>query len=388
MKNNKLIIAAAGSGKTTYLINEAVKFKDERILITTYTEANEDEIKRKFVEEYRFVPNNIKIQTWFSFLIQHGIKPYQGTFNKLMFKNNVKGLDLVSKKSAGKYDKNGKQIISNGHPLYWPEADFQKHYFNNDWRIYSDKLSKFVFNSNKSSGGEVISRINRIYSQIYIDEVQDLAGYDLELLKLLFKTTTRVTLVGDPRQVTYLTHNERMHDKYSDGKIKDFLLEKCKSLIDGNIDETSLSVSHRNNQEICNYSSKLYPILPSVNPCNCEKCRSIKADYIGIFLVKESDKEEYLEKINPVQLRWDKDTKGIDPSYKAYNFGESKGKTFDRVLIYPTDPMKQWMLDNNYDLKNGARAKFYVALTRARYSVGIIFNYSDSLTLDGIHKWK
>jgi DNA helicase-2/ATP-dependent DNA helicase PcrA len=38
MKNNKLIIAAAGSGKTTYLINEAMKFKDERVLITTYTE--------------------------------------------------------------------------------------------------------------------------------------------------------------------------------------------------------------------------------------------------------------------------------------------------------------------------------------------------------------
>ena len=47
MKNNKLIIAAAGSGKTTYLINEAMRFKDDKILITTYTEANEDEIKKK-----------------------------------------------------------------------------------------------------------------------------------------------------------------------------------------------------------------------------------------------------------------------------------------------------------------------------------------------------
>ena len=45
MMNNKLIIAAAGSGKTTYLINEAMKFKDEKVLITTYTEANEEEIK-------------------------------------------------------------------------------------------------------------------------------------------------------------------------------------------------------------------------------------------------------------------------------------------------------------------------------------------------------
>ena len=45
---NKLIIAAAGAGKTTYLINEALRH-DKEVLITTYTEANENEIKKKFI---------------------------------------------------------------------------------------------------------------------------------------------------------------------------------------------------------------------------------------------------------------------------------------------------------------------------------------------------
>ena len=267
MKNNKLIIAAAGSGKTTYLINEAMRFKDDKILITTYTEANEDEIKKKIFKKHKSIPSNITIQTWFSFLIQHGVKPYQGTFNELMFSNDVRGLDLVSQKSAGKFGRDGKLIISHGHPLYWGEDEFQKHYFNSKWKIYSDKLSKFVFHSDASSNGEVISRISRIYSHIYIDEVQDLAGYDLEVLKLLFKSNSKITLVGDPRQVTYLTHNEAKNDKYSDGKIKNYLEDKCKSLINGNIDETTLSVSHRNNKEICDYSSKLYPDLPLTIPC-------------------------------------------------------------------------------------------------------------------------
>lgn len=74
---DKLIIAAAGSGKTTYLIHEALKFPNEKILITTFTEANEQEIRNKFIELYGFIPTNVTIQTWFSLLLQHGVKPYQ-----------------------------------------------------------------------------------------------------------------------------------------------------------------------------------------------------------------------------------------------------------------------------------------------------------------------
>ena len=39
MNNNKLIIAAAGSGKTTQLVEEALKIKAKKVLITTYTQA-------------------------------------------------------------------------------------------------------------------------------------------------------------------------------------------------------------------------------------------------------------------------------------------------------------------------------------------------------------
>ncbi|MCD4830350.1 MAG: hypothetical protein K8R02_00920 [Anaerohalosphaeraceae bacterium] len=56
------------------------------------------------------------------------------------------------------------------------------------------------------------------------------------------------------------------------------------------------------------------------------------------------------------------------------NFGESKGLTFDRVLVYPTEDMKKWIADNNHNLSEGARAKFYVGLTRAKYSVGIVMD--------------
>jgi DNA helicase-2/ATP-dependent DNA helicase PcrA len=98
MAKNELIIAAAGSGKTTYLVKEALKIKDKNILITTYTDANEEEIKKTFIFENGVIPNNVTIQTWYSFMIQHGVKPYQGG----IFEHRIDGLNLVNGQSTTK----------------------------------------------------------------------------------------------------------------------------------------------------------------------------------------------------------------------------------------------------------------------------------------------
>jgi DNA helicase II / ATP-dependent DNA helicase PcrA len=96
MGDNKLIIAAAGSGKTTYLVDEAIKIKNGHVLITTFTDANEAEILKKIAERNKCMPRNVTVQTWYSFLLQHGVKPYQGYF----FAPNIKGITLVSGQSA------------------------------------------------------------------------------------------------------------------------------------------------------------------------------------------------------------------------------------------------------------------------------------------------
>jgi DNA helicase-2/ATP-dependent DNA helicase PcrA len=387
MKYNKLLIAGAGSGKTTYLINEAIKFKGEKVLITTYTEANEQEITKKFIKKFKGVPSHIKIQTWFSFLIQHGVKPYQGTFNALLFEEEIKGM-LLCNENEGKYPVK----LPNGITIYTPkkeENNFKAHYFTSSNKLYSDRLPKFVAKSNEASKGEVISRISRIYKHIFVDEVQDLAGYDLEIVKLLFQTSSNILLVGDPRQVTYLTHHENKYGKYKDGKVKEFIIAECKKKIAYEIDEKSLGNSHRNNKMICDYSSRLYnpkEIIP-IEPCDCIECRNYKIEAEGIYLVRESDVNDYLSHYNPVQLRWN-NLQEVDTSHNYYNFGESKGKTFDRVLIYPTEKMENWIYDNKTDLPFSTRAKFYVAITRAKYSVAIISNFPDGVELEGVQLYK
>jgi len=368
MKTNKLIIAAAGAGKTTFLVKEALKQQDSNVLITTYTQANEEEIRKKIIEINKCIPKNITVQTWFSFLLQHGVRPYQGC----LFEKKIKGIILVNKQSAVKY------YTRSGIPVcYKEDDDLEKHYFTDTFKIYSDKLSKFVFKCNQKSDGAVINRLSRIYSYIFLDEVQDLAGYDLELLKLFFESDSNIYMVGDPRQVTYLTHNERKYAKYKDGKIKDFIQNECQRS-NCEIDEKTLNKSHRNNEQICSFSSKLYP-----NFTACTSNQKEVTEHDGIFLVNTQDIDKYLDAYNPAQLRYSTKIE-VNKSYRRLNFGDSKGLTFDRVLIYPTNPFINWLIDNNYDLKPTSCSKFYVAITRARYSVGIVYDFDSSLEIEGV----
>jgi DNA helicase-2/ATP-dependent DNA helicase PcrA len=398
MKNNKLIISAAGSGKTTFLVNKALEINhSEQILITTYTIENEEEIRKKVLEKRKSIPSNITIQGWFSFLLQHGVKPYQGSMNDLLFLNDIKGLLLSEGNSSIKSDAQGKPIYCQGHPLTYSENDFKNFYFTKNWKIYSDKISKFIVGCNEKVNGEIISRISRIYSHIFIDEVQDLAGYDLEIIKLLFKSNVETILVGDPRQVTYLTNHYVKYPKYKYGKIKEFIQNECSSLIDENtIDENSLKKSHRNNRAICEYSSKLYTEFEKSEPCDCEICRSNITNHEGVFLIKPEDVNFYLKKYNPIQLIWDKRTE-VNINYPALTFGKSKGKTYERVIIYPTSNIIKWINDNTFDFtkfENGkkkkikdAKEKFYVALTRARHSVAFVFDYEENKEFEGVKKY-
>jgi DNA helicase-2/ATP-dependent DNA helicase PcrA len=381
MNKNKLIIAAAGSGKTTYLVDRAKKIKDENVLITTYTEENETEIRKKF---YGRIPQNITIQTWFSFLLQHGVRPYQSVMNSDLHDIRV-GFYLTDRPSGARF------FSRSGQPVgYWGEKYFFKFYFSRDMKIYSDKISKFIVHCNQKTKGEVINRITRIYPHIFIDEVQDLAGWELEILKLFFNSASKIMLVGDPRQVTYLTHHPRKYSKYKDGKIKEFIESECngkRNLKEIEIDEKTLFRSHRNGKLICDFSTKLYPNYAACEPCECIGCRSYSEAHEGVFLIRNKDVEAYLQTYMPVQLRWN-NTISVNDKFNTYNFGKSKGLSFDRVLIYPTRDMEKWIFDNSCGLKFETRAKFYVAITRAKFSVGIVCDYPDDFVeTEELRKW-
>jgi DNA helicase-2/ATP-dependent DNA helicase PcrA len=244
MSANRLFIAGAGSGKTTLIVNEILANRTERFLLTTFTLANEQAIRDRLTKANKgCIPSNVTIQPWFSFLIEHGIRPYS------YWDSRVMGMQLVSTASGLKYK------LPNGIPVYWGEKDFSEHYFNSNMEVYSDKLSKLVFRCNEKSGGCVIKRLEKVFHHIYIDEAQDMCGYDFELIKLFMKSTLKVTMVGDPRQTVYLTHPDNKNKKYA-GKITNFVRVEC-SKLSCKIDETTLNHSYRNSQAICELSCGL-----------------------------------------------------------------------------------------------------------------------------------
>ena len=368
MRKNSFIISAAGSGKTTLLIEEALSVQDANVLITTFTNTNEKEIRDKILKKKKYIPSNITVQTWFSFLLQHGLRPYQGAMSDDLFSEKI-GFYLIEGKSGLRYYDKSRT------PIYWGEDNFSRFYFTKDLKIYSDKISKFVYECNKKVGNEVINRLTRIYPYILIDEVQDLAGWDLELLKLFFQSSSRILMVGDPRQGTYSTNDSSKHKQYRGGGISNFITDKCRK-DSCTIDTTALNRSHRNNRQICEFASRLYPEYAQCEPCDCQECRENIPDHQGVFLVKEADVEHYRARVKPIILRYN-NSKSPD-----FNYGASKGLTFATVLIYPTEKIREYLKSGDLAQIETVKAKFYVAVTRARHSVGIVCD--EDSQLDGI----
>lgn len=87
-------------------------------------------------------------------------------------------------------------------------------------------------------------------------------------------------------------------------------------------------------------------------------------EHDGVFLIKKEDIKLYYDYYEPTVLKYDSRTT-VD-EYSSYNFGECKGMTFQRVLIYPNGPFKEFLLKQK---KLNSPQKYYVAVTRAKYSI-------------------
>lgn len=356
---NSVFVAAAGAGKTSFIVRQALA-DSRQVGIFTYTNDNEEQVRLAIYKIRGYIPDNIKILSWFAFLLKHGVRPFQS----LIWEPRIKGMNLVSSKSGYRYKgRNG--------PVYWGEDNIKYFYFDSKYRIYSDKVAKFAVRCNELYNGAVIKRMKKLFSVVYIDEIQDLAGYDLELLRLLMLEGVEVCAVGDPRQCTYLTHIDQKYKKYAGPFVAEFFRNECKKL-GVIIDETTLGISFRNNSSIVEISSCLYPNLPTPKPV-----RHVKDDLDGVQFIAQSDLLKFINHTGAVQLRYSISDKKIITNLPLLNMGRSKGLEYDSVVISPTDEMLKWLLGKPIDLKDKTRALLYVSLTRAKNISAIIIPDKD-----------
>lgn len=344
--NNRVIIAAAGSRKTTFVVEDALANAiDRKVLIVTYTIENFKQIEDYVIQKNGSIPRNITIQSWYTFLLSEGVRPYQ---NFLYDKARIPGICFLEGRSA----------------LYTKKSNTDRYYFGPDGRIFTDKIAEFACLCDSESNGLAIDRFERIYDCIYIDEVQDLAGYDFDFLELLLLSKISVTVVGDGRQATYFTNCSPKNSRFKGKSIVNLFKDWEQG---GLCNITEKNECYRCNQMICDFADKLYPEMSKTKSMN-----TISTEHDGIFTVGEDELSDYIDRYSPQILR---DTKRTDTfGLPAQNFGLAKGQNYDRVLIFPNGPIQTYLTNGDpIKLKDMTKSRFYVAVTRARYSVGLFF---------------
>lgn len=346
---NRVIVASAGSGKTTSLVREALGSPHKRVLILTYTNENLANIRTAFQREAGLVPPNVRVQSWYAFLLAEGARPYHNLVSSgprpatVNFASGSAGADPARR--------------------FIRSTDTEKYFFDASRGMYSDKISEYVCLCEGRSGGKVTARVSKIYDSIFIDEVQDLSGWDLEVLSALFSSSKEIVAVGDPRQATYSTNNSPKNRQFKGAKIVDYFRAlEGRGLCSIDTDASS----HRCNQHICDLADRLYPDLPASRSLN-----TTVTEHDGIFFVSREQVLDYHGEYSPRVLRYDSraNTCGLE----AVNFGASKGLGFDRVLIFPTANIVSFVRTGSIQaLPDTTKAKLYVAITRAKQSVTFV----------------
>jgi DNA helicase-2/ATP-dependent DNA helicase PcrA len=190
--SNRLTLAVAGSRKTQGLV-DSCKAADtsERILVLTYTSFNQRELSTRLDQLAGDHPH-IEVRGWFSFLLQNFVHP----FLPLLFQGRrVEGFDFDSPPQI--YAATGS----------WPR------YINEQGHVRRVHLPELAVQINQAGDGICLQRRERVYDRIMIDEVQDLCGYDLEILDLLMESKVNLEMVGDIRQAILATNGREAKHK-------------------------------------------------------------------------------------------------------------------------------------------------------------------------------
>lgn len=339
--NNIVIMAAAGAGKTHDICKEVIenaKTTNKKILITTYTNKGIESIEKEYKKQNNgVIDKNVVVLSWFQFLLRELVKPYQSSIlNKI---NIINSIDFNHQYGYINFN-------SRGTP---------KHYmFTNN--ILSNTVSEFAIDSNIKSNNKVMQRLEEIYSHIYIDEIQDLAGEDIEILNLFFNSKIQIQCVGDVKQSTYTTYNAKKNKKITGIHLIDFFKELERK---GILTLLFNNKTRRFGREICEFSNSI---------CNdknnrIESYQIYKEKNQGVYLLDKKDFENYFKIYKPTILKFDARTK---TDYNSLNFGQCKGMTFDRVAIFPNKKYKEFLQKGT---SLDSPCKYYVSATRAKYSI-------------------
>lgn len=329
--DKELVLATAGSGKTTEIINKLNK--ENKILLITYTDANYDILKNKVIEKFKEIPNNIKIYTYFSFL-------YSVCFAPLKRNWDIRGLDFR--------DINNK---------YLKKENIEYYLNKRNRKMYHRRLASFC---NKQLIDEIKNRLEKYFDIIYVDEVQDFAGHDFNFLLNILDTNVKFFMVGDYYQHTY--------DSSQDGNVNINLYKNYDKYINM-FKQKNIAIN--------------IDLLKKSKRCSATVCKFIK-NKIGINIESDKKNETIVKEIdtNEEILKIIENKKIVKLFYNNHikynientnNWGNSKGETYKDVCVILNDNTYKMYKKNMLNkLPQQTKNKLYVACSRTKNNLYFI----------------
>ena len=319
-----LMLAVAGSGKTTHLIK--LLNLEQRFLLVTYTRNNYEHLTRSVIKKFGYFPNNIKVLKYFQFVYSFCYKPFCG----------------LDKRANGIcFDQPPEQT------RYYPGTD--AFYRTKAGRLYHNRIAHFCF---AQCVDGIKARLDKYYDFFLIDEVQDFAGHDFNLLLSILPERCETICVGDFFQHTY--------DTSLDGNVRTSLYKNLLPYIkewrkvDVIVDTTTLSKTRRCSPEICGFVCQMGIAIESTGEAEG-----------SVFYVEDEAKCD--EIINNPFIPKLFLMEGNKYFCAGMNWGASKGLDhFEDVCVVLNkssfDLYKKGRLDQ---LNPKTKNKLYVACTRA-----------------------
>lgn len=349
---NKLTLAVAGGRKTQSIVDECLAAAEGRsILVLTYTQLNQQELVRRLALR-RPLAAAVVVQGWFSFLMSEWVRPYL----PLVFPGKrLRGLNFDG--DPGMYAKDAARFLDG------------------DSRVYKRHLAHLAVDTNLASCGGLLNRLSRIYDTIYLDEVQDLNGYDLEVLSALLESPISLNLVGDLRQALIMTN-------VKDPKNKQYKGTKILNWFELQVGRKRLVIEHasttwRCNQAVADFADTIFP--PAWRFAKTVSQNTVPTDHDGVFAIATEHVNDYVARFKPLCLRHNANcAKSLALDFM--NIGVAKGLGVDHVLIGPTDNVIKF-LRLGTPLEETPACSLYVAVTRARASVAFVHDKPELLRL-------
>lgn len=349
---NHLTLAVAGSRKTQGLVEHCAALPPtRRVLVVTFTQRNQHELSQRLAKAIG-LQTNVEVMGWYTLLIRHFARP----FLPLVFLGRrVQGFDYE------------------GLPNRF--AKDEQRFFNPAGALYAAELGKLANILVEQSRGALLYRLENLYDEILVDEVQDLSGWDWELLEKLFASRIDIRMVGDIRQSVLSTSpRTRKNKQYAYAQALAWFLAKQRR---GEIEIEFRNTTWRCSPDVARFSDTIFN--PAWGFPATQSLNEIRTDHDGVFLLSQRNVLAYVERFRPQCLRVNVRS-GTRFELDYVNFKVAKGATYERVLIIATGPIATFLQRGN-SLAPGPAATFYVAVTRAQQSVAIVLDRPGQSTL-------